>query len=212
MALETLKPVELDLKAFKNEEKELKSQVEKTPSMLEASDNSWDEGNKKELMKENFPKLWKILINGLNTLKITPEQRTTMKNLLAKANKGGDIIGHALARRLSSSKDKEQSAEEKDLDAFKSEFNLAFDGSIQKEFGDMTDEDKINVLFGAFPEALIVRTKQEKMGDLSKISDEDFDKSYKNILWKMREAYQRIKEKNTPSAGVTATTDTQKTN
>ena len=105
-----------------------------------------------------------------------------MKNLLAKANKGGDIIGHALARRLSSSKDKEQSAEEKDLDAFKSEFNLAFDGSIQKEFGDMTDEDKINVLFGAFPEALIVRTKQEKMGDLSKISDEDFDKSYKNIL------------------------------
>ena len=40
MALETLKPTELDLKAFKNEEKELKSQVEKTPSMLEASDNS----------------------------------------------------------------------------------------------------------------------------------------------------------------------------
>jgi hypothetical protein len=58
----------------------------------------------------------------------------------------------------------------------------------------MTNKDKVNVLFDTFAEPLISRLDKEKV-DMTKISDEDFDRVYANITKEMLQAYIDMKLK-----------------
>ena len=145
---------------------------------------------KNEVKKENLKNVWLILDELNVSNKDVFKQKEIMKSLLWKAKEFTDVYTKRLGKAMSG---KSEGPEKLALDEYRNKRNLDKDESMKKEFADMTSIDKANVLFGVFGEGLIVRLAQEKV-DLATISDEDFDKLYKDIWKKMLDGYVKIKE------------------
>jgi hypothetical protein len=105
-----------------------------------------------------------------------------MKELLLRTQRARELVGKRIGKVNA-------------YEQHKHRWNIAAQRSINKEYADMSNKDKVNVLFGTFTEPLLVRLGKEKV-DMTKISDEDFDRVYTNITKEMLQAYVDMKLNN----------------